>query len=444
MLPNPTALANHGRHLVVTLATVALLLVAHRAVASDASTPQAEAIGKAALRITGQSSRVQATSFEKTVPPLDTSRDASEPILAALGSAEFLGKMSSALARNKGTRPVGFRTDSLGAGTTRQLSGAVGLYKRCAPGVVLLVSPDSASLGAGAVISRDGYIVTNWHVVDGNNKMLVWLYDSRVTSADALRPSSCFVAKVIAVDRTRDLALLKLNSAGFLSVLQPGTDNQLAVAQDVFAIGHPKGYIWSFTYGAISQLRDKYKWSYDQATSFTADVVQTQTPVNPGNSGGPLFDDEGRFIGINSFRVSGEGLNFAIRLGEVNQFISDAKAGKYPAVARAKATSTASKKPKVESFDSDGDGKVDSYGVDTDKDGYYDVIGHDTNQDGTIEYFLEDTNGDTRPDVMTFDLDKDGTFESFLIDTDYDGKWDTVGVDKDEDGLPDEFAPYTG
>jgi hypothetical protein len=274
--------------------------------------------------------------------------------------------------------------------------------------------------------------------------MVVWFFDPRVTSFDALQPQSCVLAKVIAVDRTRDLALLKLSTVGVLSVLQPGSDDQLEVGKDVFAIGHPKGYIWSFTYGAISQLRNKYKWSYDQATSFTADVVQTQTPVNPGNSGGPLFDEKGRFIGINSFRASGEGLNFAVRIGEVNQFVRDAEAGKYPAVARAKPATTSSKKPKAESYDSDGDGKVDSRGVDTDNDGYYELIGRDTDQDGTTDYILGDTNGDTRPDVMMFDLDNDGTVESFLIDTNYDGTWDTIGVDKDGDMQPDEFAPYTG
>jgi S1-C subfamily serine protease len=404
---------------------------------------QTEAIGKTMSRIPELSGKAQFPSFEKAIAALDTNREASDAEVAALRSTEFLGRMSSTLSRNKGTRPVGFRTDSLGVGTTRQLSDAVGLFRKCAPGVVLLVSPDGSSLGAGALLSHDGKIVTNWHVVAGNSEMAVWFYDSQVTSIDALQPQSCVMAKVTAVDETRDLALLKLSTANVLSPLQSGSDDQLAVAQDVFAIGHPKGYIWSFTYGAISQLRNKYTWSYGQATSFTADVVQTQTPVNPGNSGGPLFDEKGMLVGINSFRASGEGLNFAIRIGEVTRFVRDADAGKYPAVVGAKPAATSSKKPKVDEFDSDGDGKVDSRGIDTDADGYYELVGRDTNHDGTIDYIVGDANGDTRPDVMIFDTDENGTFETFLMDTNYDGKWDTVGVDKDGDMLPDEFAPYT-
>jgi len=94
------------------------------------------------------------------------------------------------------------------------------------------------------------------------------------------------------------------------------------VGQDVHAIGHPEGQIWTYTKGLISQIRANFEWSTSDRDKHRAKVIQTQTPINPGNSGGPLMDDNSRIIGINSFLLPGsQGLNYAVAVDEVREFL---------------------------------------------------------------------------------------------------------------------------
>ena len=82
------------------------------------------------------------------------------------------------------------------------------------------------------------------------------------------------------------------------------------------AVGHPRGQMWTYTRGYISQVRANYEWSYDEKFTLKADVVQTQTPISAGNSGGPLFNREGKLVGINTLIRSGQNLNFAVSTSE--------------------------------------------------------------------------------------------------------------------------------
>lgn len=95
------------------------------------------------------------------------------------------------------------------------------------------------------------------------------------------------------------------------------------MGQDVFAISHPEGLLWSYTEGVISQIRPKAEWKSDIGTFHKATLIQTQTVISFGSSGAPLFNTNGRLIGILVSTV-GPGLNFAIAINEVQQFILDA------------------------------------------------------------------------------------------------------------------------
>ena len=320
--------------------------------------------------------------------------------------------------------------------TTRQIKGAGRLYKKSAPGVVILSSLDAKSNGYGVIISREGIIITNWHVVEGQEKMVVWIYNSNITSMKDLDPNSYLIAKVIAEDPVRDLAMLEIeNNLSDLVVLSLGKDYEIEIADDVFAIGHPESFIWSFTYGVVSQIRKNWEWNYNDNQQFKADVIQTQTPTNPGNSGGPLFDISGKIVGINTFGKDGQGLNFAVSVGEVRDFVSKVKTGKY--------------KPSERladwiSYDNNNNGIPDFYLKDVDNDGKDDISKTDENEDGIIDYYGLDTNGDETPDIFIFDKDENGTYEYFLIDNDYDGSFDEIGLDTDGDNLPDQKFPYEG
>lgn len=157
---------------------------------------------------------------------------------------------------------------------------------------------ESHSLGSGFIISADGYIMTNAHVVDNADKIIVRLTDQRE-----------FKAKVIGADKRTDVALLKIEATGLPKVTQ-GDPNTLKVGEWVLAIGSPFGFDSSVTAGIVSgKGRSLQQENY-------VPFIQTDVAINPGNSGGPLFNMKGEVVGINSqiYSRSGGymGLSFAI------------------------------------------------------------------------------------------------------------------------------------
>ncbi|MEE8255012.1 MAG: Do family serine endopeptidase, partial [Nitrosomonadaceae bacterium] len=157
---------------------------------------------------------------------------------------------------------------------------------------------ESKSLGSGFIISADGYILTNAHVVDSADEITVKLNDKRE-----------FQAKIIGADRKTDIALLKIEASN-LPQVTPGDPNKLRVGEWVVAIGSPFGFESSVTAGIVSAKgRSLAQENY-------VPFIQTDVAINPGNSGGPLFNMQGEVVGINSqiySRTGGYmGLSFAI------------------------------------------------------------------------------------------------------------------------------------
>lgn len=157
---------------------------------------------------------------------------------------------------------------------------------------------ESRSLGSGFIISTDGYILTNAHVVDRADKITVRLTDKRE-----------FKARIVGADKRTDVALLKIEATG-LPVVVLGDPNQLKVGEWVLAIGSPFGFDSSVTAGIVSA-----KGRSLPQENFVP-FIQTDVAINPGNSGGPLFNMKGEVVGINSqiYSRSGGymGLSFAI------------------------------------------------------------------------------------------------------------------------------------
>ena len=170
------------------------------------------------------------------------------------------------------------------------------LFRRFAPQMPR--EHESQSLGSGFIISADGYILTNAHVVDSADKVTVRLTDKRE-----------FVARVIGVDKRTDVALLKIEADHLPKVLT-GNSDKLKVGEWVVAIGSPFGFDSSVTAGIVSAKGRSLP--QDNLVPF----IQTDVAINPGNSGGPLFNMNGEVVGINSqiyTRSGGSmGLSFAI------------------------------------------------------------------------------------------------------------------------------------
>jgi serine protease Do len=166
--------------------------------------------------------------------------------------------------------------------------------------------------GSGFIVRKDGYILTNNHVVQDAQKVTVTLLDRRI-----------FPATVIGHDPSTDVALIKING-GDLPVAPLGTDSSVQVGDPVLAIGNPLGLDFTVTSGIISakgrsgNLRGLYQSPYA-----IVDFLQTDAVINPGNSGGPLVDMQGRVIGINSAIASptgvyaGYGFAIPISIGKI-------------------------------------------------------------------------------------------------------------------------------
>lgn len=174
-----------------------------------------------------------------------------------------------------------------------------------------VVSPQHDT-GSGVIISPDGHIVTNAHVVQGGRRIQVQLSESadRPTGHSVLKPAGKRMdAKIVGIDRESDLAVLKIERTG-MPFLRFGDSEELRQGQLVLAFGNPLGLANSVTMGVISSI----------ARQLEADdpmiYIQTDAPINPGNSGGPLLDTDGRVVGINTFILSqsggSEGIGFAI------------------------------------------------------------------------------------------------------------------------------------
>ena len=204
------------------------------------------------------------------------------------------------------------------------------IYDRDGPGVVFIQSdiksqstspfglPDQGggvATGSGFVLDKDGYILTNAHVVE----------DAREIGVRFTEESDLVQAKVVGADLSSDLAVLKIdpNDAPKLVPLKLGDSTDLHVGDPVIAIGNPFGYSRTVTTGIVSALQRQIT----APNNFQIDnVIQTDASINPGNSGGPLIDSHGEVIGINSQIATGGsngsvGIGFAIPVNTAKEIV---------------------------------------------------------------------------------------------------------------------------
>ncbi|MGX8692942.1 MAG: S1C family serine protease [Clostridia bacterium] len=197
------------------------------------------------------------------------------------------------------------------------------LYERCSPSVVGIAAYTDGQIGygwgSGVILSEDGLIITNTHVVAGADRATVTLYDN-----------SEYEAVLIGADSISDIAVLKIEAAGLPAAVF-GDSATLAVGQKVAAIGNPLGedFRMTLTDGIISAISRDVNYKGRSMT-----LMQTNAALNEGNSGGPLFNLDGQVIGITNMKMMSsastvEGIGFAIPsstvLGVVNGILQDGK-----------------------------------------------------------------------------------------------------------------------
>jgi serine protease Do len=174
--------------------------------------------------------------------------------------------------------------------------------------------PEMAS-GSGVIISEDGYIVTNNHVIDGADEVAVTLSNKK-----------SFKAKIVATDPSSDLAVVKIDAKG-LPFLLYGNSDDVKIGQWVLAVGYPLYLETTVTAGIVSAKGRSLDINTRQSKSPIESFIQTDAAVNPGNSGGPLINTEGKLVGINSAIASPTGsyagYSFTIPVNIVKKIVGD-------------------------------------------------------------------------------------------------------------------------
>jgi S1-C subfamily serine protease len=318
--------------------------------------------------------------------------------------------------------------------TTRGIK-EINLFKKVAPSVVLILTKEGA-LGSGFLISDDGLVITNWHVIEGNKPIQVAFMPPKLE----LKKEDFLKAVVVKGDEVSDLALLKLESMPLnVRPLSLNVSDAIEIGQDVHAIGHPKGEFWTYTNGIVSQLRGNYTWN---KTHHAKLIIQTQTPINPGNSGGPLLNDDGEIVGVNSFILPNtQGINYAVSSEDIRIFLESKNIWKEKLMSKEEELSKGLNLNilNIDERDIDGDGSEEL------------VVYVDKNKNKKADHLIVykgkeiitiiiDRDEDGNWDEIIVDSDSNGSLDKHFYDLDGDGVEEMIGYDENEDGYVDRYT----
>jgi serine protease Do len=191
------------------------------------------------------------------------------------------------------------------------------LVEQLGEAVVQVRTP--GGLGSGFFLNEEGYLITNFHVIEGETQISVEVYHQRGGQLDRVTYKK---VRIVAMNKFQDLALLKIEDkdAPRFATARLGDSESLAVGDGVFAIGSPMGLERTVTEGIISTTTRQVQGQL---------YLQTTAQINPGNSGGPLFNLRGEVVGVTNMKMVGEGIGFAIPVDEVKYFLRHRDAYAY-------------------------------------------------------------------------------------------------------------------
>ena len=207
----------------------------------------------------------------------------------------------------------------------------IAVFKKVSPSVVMVLTANfkddkitDSGLGTGIIIDPAGYVLTNWHVINGYEAAIIIFKPAVGTEPNK---NSAYGVNLVTFDKQADLALLKIvKPPSGLTVVRFGELSTIQVAEDIHIIGHPRGNLWSYSTGVISQIRNNYDWEYNDGSKHNARVLQLQTAINPGNSGGPVLDNNSNMLGLVAMSEEGQNLNYAVAIDVIKNFVNDSLA----------------------------------------------------------------------------------------------------------------------
>ncbi len=308
------------------------------------------------------------------------------------------------------------------------------VFRQVAPSVVLILA--APGFGSGSLL-QSNLILTSFHLV--NNSREVTVVFKPADPNGKAKADEVVKGDVLNVDVLRDLALIHPRSLPkrIVHTLEISTED-VEVGADVHAIGHPKGEEWTYTKGLVSAVRPDYEWSYSQGDRHRATVIQTQTPINLGNSGGPLLSDEGKIVGVNTFVKSGaEGLNFAVAAKEIRYFLQNPDNGM--------AALGACNQPKIiyEGRNRDNNAFIRLVSLRCDDKADVTLVWPDNQREPN--YALFDVRRRGKPNGIVFDRRRSGKWDISYWESElFDGTFSWQGVHPDGELIPKSFVPRCG
>ena len=316
----------------------------------------------------------------------------------------------------------------------------VSLFKKIAPSVVRVYAREGT--GTGFFVESSDLILTNAHVVGTSKFVRVALMPK---SRGQLTRDSFIEGWVVSIDEEADLALIQLvRSVAKVKLLELASNDSLEIGQDVHAIGHPKtGALWTYTKGYIGQLLYDYQWDKESKAKL---VIQSQTPIYYGNSGGPLLNNEGLVVGVNTFgSAEYSGVNNSVSAGDVRLFLrKDRKkpeAKEKDSQAKSISREWAANVVLVGKADYFMDGVLDTlYYIDEDYSGYAEEVYIESGKANGGWVYEYDSDEDGLWNEKGIDANNNGFWELKLYDNEEeDNEVDWRGIDLNDDGEIDEW-----
>jgi len=308
---------------------------------------------------------------------------------------------------------------------------STGIYNNYSGSVPLIYweNEKTGYIGSGSLIDKCGLILTNWHVVK-EAKDLIIIYKPK--NGESITDAVSYPAEIVLHEEDLDLAIIKVNTVpSNIKTIPIAKNYKINVGEDIHAIGHPDGHYWTYSKGIVSQIRNKYKFKYKKS-NHQANVIQIQTTIDTGSSGGPLLNNKGQLIGVNSFGKNK--INFAININEAVKLIKPCSK-----ISSKKTKVKKNKKTKYKEHDHNNNGVIDTWYGDVNGNGKIDIAYIDDDENGEIEGFLVDEDENGKWEVFFSDKDSDGKPEKAFVDDDEDGKTDEIGTDTNNDGKFDKW-----
>jgi len=321
---------------------------------------------------------------------------------------------------------------------TYKISGDL-LFKQTVDSIVL-IEDDYGGVGSGVIVSYDGHIVTNYHVIEDldDDEIYVLLYEGIHNFSEMNEDNEYYTVEILEIDKSKDLALLQLQQeVEDISPITFAYDEDFSIGSQVFAIGHPDGtYLWSFTEGIVNRIAVE-EWSYSSGGligwllgednyQISANIITTQTPINSGNSGGLLMNSKGELIGINTYSVDDlMNVSGAIAVDEVVNFLKKNNIDLDNSIDDSFKENSLNLVYNFQIIDSNKEEGFNFNTIFESKETFVEYVLMKNEQDES--YIGIDLTGDYLYDVVLYDKDYDDSFSYWKIDLDDDGEYEWEG-----------------